>query len=81
MLYKEDKSLVWRTKTNYKYATEFEIENDGNLILYSQSGSVVWQSDPRCKHSKCDTNSRSSSADDYDEIAIHNILTDIHIHP
>ena len=58
-----------------------KIENDGNLVLYSQSGSVVWQSDTRCKHSKCNTNSRSSSADDYDEIAIHNILTDIHIHP
>ena len=49
MLYKEDKSLVWRTKTNYKYPTEIKIENNGNLILYGQSGSIVWQSNTRCQ--------------------------------
>ena len=49
MLYKEDKSLVWRTKTNYKYPTEIKIENNGNLILYDQSGSIVWQSNTRCQ--------------------------------
>ena len=55
MLYKEDKSLVWRTKTNYKYPTELKIENIGNLILYDQSGSMVWQSNTRCQ---CDASSR-----------------------
>ena len=55
MLYKEDKSLVWRTKTNYKYPTELKIENIGNLILYDQSGSMVWQSNTRCH---CDASSR-----------------------
>ena len=55
MLYKEDKSLVWRTKTNYKYPTELKIENISNLILYDQSGSMVWQSNTRCH---CDASSR-----------------------
>ena len=67
MLYKEDKSLRWPTKTNYKYPTEFEIENNGNLVLYSQSGSIVWQSDTRCKHTDYSTNRRGVSDDDVDE--------------
>ena len=49
MLYKEDKSLVWCTKTNYKYPTDLKIENSGNLILYDQSRSMVWQSNTRCQ--------------------------------
>ena len=67
MLYKEDKSLRWRTKTNYKYPTEFKIENNGNLVLYSQSGSIVQQSDTRCKYSDYSTNRRGVSDDDYNE--------------
>ena len=67
MLYKEDKSVRWRTKTNYKYPTEFKIENNGDLVLYSQSGSVVWQSDTRCKHSDYSTNRRGVSDDDDEE--------------
>ena len=68
MLYREDKSLRWRTKTNYKYPTEFKIENNGNLVLYSQSGSIVWQSDTRCKHSDYSTNRRGVSDDDDDNV-------------
>ena len=64
MLYKEDKSLRWRTKTNYKYPTEFKIENNGNLVLYIQSGSIVWQTDTRCKYSDYSTNRRGVSDDD-----------------
>ena len=67
MLYREDKSLRWRTKTNYKYPTEFKIENNGNLVLYSQSGSIVWQSNTRCKHSDYSTNRRGVSDDDDDD--------------
>ena len=67
MLYKEDKSLRWPTKRNYKYPTEFEIENNGNLVLYSQSGSIVLQSDTRCKHTDYSTNRRGVSDDDVDE--------------
>ena len=67
MLYKEDKPLRWPTKTNYKYPTEFKIENNGNLVLYSQSGSIVWLSDTRCKHTDYSTNRRGVSDDDVDE--------------
>ena len=67
MLYKEDKSLRWWTKTNYKYPTEFKIENNGNLVLYSQSGSIVWQLDTRCKYSDYSTNKRGVSDDDDDD--------------
>ena len=67
MLYKEDKSLRWRTKRNYKYLTEFKTENNGNLVLYSQSGSIVWQSDTRCKYSDYSTNRRVVSDDDDDD--------------
>ena len=68
MLYKKDKSLKWRTKTNYKYSREFKIENNGNLVLYSrQSGSIVWQLDTRCKHSDYSTNRRGVSDDDDDD--------------
>ena len=67
MLYKEDKSLRWPTKTDYKYPTEFKIINNGNLVLYSQSGSIVWQSDTRCKHSDYSTNRRGVSDDDDDD--------------
>ena len=67
MLYKEDKSLRWRTKTDYKYPTEFKIGNNGNLSLYSQSGSIVWQSDTRCKHSGYSANRRVVSDDDDEE--------------
>ena len=59
MLYKEDKSLVWRTKTNFKSPKELIIENDGNLVLYGDSKSKVWESDTRCKstaHCECSTN-------------------------
>ena len=41
MLCKEDKSLVRRTKTNYKYAAELKIENNGNLILYRINGMAI----------------------------------------
>ena len=64
VLYKKDKSVRWRTKTNYKYPTEFKIENNVNLVLYSQSGPIVWQSDTRCKHSGYSTNRRGVSDDD-----------------
>ena len=67
ILYKEDKSLRWPTKTNCKYPTEFKIENNGNLVLYSQSGSIVWQSDTRCKHTDYSTNRCGVSDDDVDE--------------
>ena len=67
MLYKEDKLLRWRTKTNYKYPTEFKIENNGNLVLYSQSGSIVWQSDTRRERTDYSTNRRGVSDDDVDE--------------
>ena len=63
MLYKEDKSLVWRTKTNFKSPKELIIENDGNLVLYGDSKSKVWESDTRCKstaHCECSTNGGSA---------------------
>ena len=63
MLYKEDKSLVWRTKTNFKSPKELIIENDGNLVLYGDSKSKVWESDTRCKstaHCECSTNGVSA---------------------
>ena len=63
MLYKEDKSLVWRTKTNFKSPKELIIENDGNLVLYGDSKSKVWESDTRCKstaHCGCSTNGGSA---------------------
>ena len=63
MLYKEDKSLVWRTKTNFKSPKELIIENDGNLVLYGDSKSKVWESDTRCKstaHCECSTNGESA---------------------
>ena len=68
MLYKEDKSLRWWTKTDYKYPTEFKIENDGNLVLYSLSGSVVWQLDTRCKYSDYSTIRLVVSDDDEEEV-------------
>ena len=67
MLYKEDKSLRWPTKTDYKYPTEFKIINNGNLVLYSQSGSIVWQSDTRYKYSDYSTIRRVVSDDDDDD--------------
>ena len=63
MLYKEDKSLVWRTKTNFKSPKKLIIENDGNLVLYGDSKSKVWESDTRCKstaHCECSTNGGSA---------------------
>ena len=72
MLYKEDKSLVWQTKTNYTYATELKIENNGNLTLYSQSGSIVWQSDTRCKHS-----TNQSGFSDFDDVNYEKEVQDI----
>ena len=63
MLYKEGKSLVWRTKTNFKSPKELIIENDGNLVLYGDSKSKVWESDTRCKstaHCECSTNGESA---------------------
>ena len=50
LLYKQDKSLVWRTKTNFKNAKELVIQDDGNLVLYGDAHSKVWESDTRCKH-------------------------------
>ena len=72
MLYKEDKSLVWQTKTNYTYATELKIENNGNLTLYSQSGSIVWQSDTRYKHS-----TNQSGFSDFDDVNYEKEVQDI----
>ena len=76
MLYKEDKSLAWQTKTNYTYATELKIENNSNLILYSQSGSIVWQSDTRCKHS-----TNQSGFSDFDDVNYEKEVQDIYLMP
>ena len=52
LLYKQDKSLVWPTRTNFKNAKELIIQDDGNLVLYGDVQSTVWESDTRCKHAQ-----------------------------